>query len=249
MPVDGTWVDLGWPLGIMTVGVAAYLRRFIPRDTSEHALQEQKVLPIAHPNPGFGLAQALPYFLLAALFLVLAINTFSLDKTQQNIRPVLIAATLFVVVLVVVRQIVTLKENERLLKEQLKIHKQLEQVYEDIALRKTTLETGLTHLKDIQTRLANGDVRARASILDGDLWPLANGLNIMADRMMRSEQRQQNAQKTIKAIADLSRALEQRNNKNTFVLPASCLDASPEFHHLLLIMGLRSIPGPPPSQR
>src|SRR5258708_16222016 len=28
--VDGTWVDLGWPLGILIIGVAAYLRRFLP---------------------------------------------------------------------------------------------------------------------------------------------------------------------------------------------------------------------------
>src|SRR5262249_44016402 len=25
---DGTWVDLGWPLGLMTIGVGAYFRRF-----------------------------------------------------------------------------------------------------------------------------------------------------------------------------------------------------------------------------
>jgi hypothetical protein len=28
--VEATWIDLGWPLGMMTIGVAAYLRRFLP---------------------------------------------------------------------------------------------------------------------------------------------------------------------------------------------------------------------------
>jgi hypothetical protein len=247
VPVDGTWVDLGWPLGMMTVGVAAYLRRFLPKDIRDNVTEEKRTN--TSTQSGFGFAQLLPYLLLGVLFIALGINVFSTDKVQQGIRPVLLIATLIVVGLVVVRQIFTIQENERLLKEQMKIHKQLEQVYEDIALRKMALETGLTHLKEIQTRLANGDVRARATILDGELWPLANGLNLMADRMMRSEQRQQNIQKTIHAIADLSRALEQRGNKTNFVLPASSMDASPEFHHLLMVLGLRSVSGLPPSQR
>ena len=28
--VEATWVDLGWPLGMLTIGIAAYLRRFYP---------------------------------------------------------------------------------------------------------------------------------------------------------------------------------------------------------------------------
>jgi hypothetical protein len=239
--VDGTWPDLGWPLGMMTVGVAAYLRQFLPASIGGNSSDEQEKKRSRQLS--FGLPQAVPYLLLALLFLVLVINVFSSDKTQQNIRPVLIVVTLVVVSLVVVRQIVTILENDHLIYEQVKVHEQLEQVYQDIALRQATLEAGVANLKAVQTRLANGDVRARAALVGGDLWPLANGLNIMADRMMRSEQRQKYAEKIIQALGDLCLALEQRGGKTPFVLPASCLDAPPELQQFLLVMGV--IPSSP----
>ena len=242
--VDGTWIDLGWPLGLMAVGVAAYLRRFLPRNTTESdtsVTEEQETRRTQQFS--FGPAQAVPYLLLVVLFLVLAINVLSSDTTQQYIRPVLVVATLMVVALVIARQIVTIQENARLMHEQVKANYQLEQVYQDIAKRKADLEAGVTYLKEIQTRLANGDVRARANILSGDLWPLASGLNLMADRMMRSEQRQKYAQKIITAIGELNQALERRDGNRPFFLPASCLDAPAELHHLLLTIGLKPLPG------
>ncbi len=241
LPVDGTWVDLGWPLGMMTVGVAAYLRRFLPRNTPGSVTEEQETRGTQQFS--FGPAQAVPYLLLVVLFLVLAINVLSSDTTQQFIRPVLVVATLMVVALVIARQIVTIRENARLMHEQVKANYQLEQVYQDIAKRKADLEAGVTYLKEIQTRLANGDVRARANILSGDLWPLASGLNLMADRMMRSEQRQRYAQKIITAIGELNQALERRDGNRPFFLPASCLDAPAELHHLLRAIGLKPLPG------
>jgi hypothetical protein len=245
-PVDGIWIDLGWPLGIMTMGIAAYLRRFLPSSTpaSDQELQETETIRLRS-----GPAQAVPYLLLAVLFILLAFNVFSTDAVQQSIRPVLIVATLAVVSLVIIRQIVTIRENERLMVEQVATLKKLEMVYQGIEKSKTELEAGVTLLKEVQTRLANGDVRARASMMSGDLWPLANGLNLMADRMMRSEQQQRYAQKAIKALGDLNMALEQRDSKTRFVLPASCLDAPPEVQHLLVVMGLKATPGTPPLRR
>lgn len=234
--VDGTWPDLGWPLGMMTVGVAAYLRQFLPANISGSGSDEREKKRSRQLS--FGLPQAVPYLLLALLFLVLVINVLSSDKIQQNIRPVLVVVTLVVVCLVVARQVVTILENEHLIQEQAKVHEKLEQVYQDIALRQATLEAGVANLKAVQTRLANGDVRARAALVGGELWPLANGLNIMADRMMRSEQRQRYAQKIIQALGDLCQVLEHKGGKNPLVLPASCLDAPPELQQFLLIMGL-----------
>jgi hypothetical protein len=245
LPVDGTWVDLGWPLGMMTMGVAAYLRRFQPRNTLGSVIQDQETRRTQQFS--FGPSLAVPYLLLVLLFLVLAINVLSSDTTQQGIRPVLIVATLIVVGLVIARQIVTILENVRLMHEQVMANYKLEQVYQDIAKRKADLEAGVTYLKGIQTRLANGDMRARANIIKGDLWPLASGLNIMADRMMRSEQRQKYVQQIITVISDLSQALERSENNRPFVLPASCLYAPPELHRLLLAIGLKPLPWTPPS--
>ena len=184
--VDGTWIDLGWPLGMMVMGAAGYLRRFLPSNTRNIVTAWGTTCQRFR----FGPAQLLPYLLLVLLFLVLGSNVLSTDKTQQSIRPVLLIATLIVIGLVVVRQITTMQENEHLIQEQLDIFKKLEKVYQDVEKRKGELEEGVSHLKEIQTRLANGDVRARAQIMSGDLWPLATGLNLMADRMMRSEHNQ-----------------------------------------------------------
>jgi len=241
--VDGTWLDLGWPLGMMIMATGAYLRRFLPRSAAGSTFKER--VEDSTQRLHFGPVQLLPYLLLVVLFLVLGINVLSSDKTQQSIRPVLLVATLIVIGLVIVRQIMTMRENEGLMQEQMNTHKHLEKVYEDVEKRKTELEIGVTHLKEIQTRLANGDVRARAQIMSGNLWPLAIGLNLMADRMMRSEHNQRYAQKLVRAVGDLSVALEGRGNRGApFVLPASCLDV-PELHRLLIILGLRPAAGNP----
>lgn len=243
LPVDGNYVDLGWPFGMMIVGVAAYLRRFLPTGSMEAVTEKQDkqdVTPFSLRS-----AQIVPYLLLFVLFLVVSINIFSSDKNQLAIRPVLIIATFIVISLVIVRQIVTMLENARLIREQVTINTQLQLVYQDIDKRKSELEGGVGHLKEIQTRLANGDMLARAQIQSGDLWPLASGLNLMADRMMRSERSLKLAQKLPQAMLDLSHTLERTRDLNQFVLPASCLDGPPELNHLLRVLGLSSQPEKP----
>ncbi len=236
LPVDGTWVDLGWPLGMITVGIAAYLRRFLAVGETKPAIEEQKSRNLLTVH--FGPIQLLPYVLLGLLFLVLAINVFSFDKTQQSIRPVLVIATLIVVGLVIARQVFTALENTRLNREQIKANNQLETVYQDSATRKVRLETGVTYLKEIQTRLANGDVRARAHLSDDDLWPLATGLNLMADRLMRYEANQQQVQLLLSALSDFNQALEHTRAGQQFVLPPSC-QRIPVLHQLVYILSLR----------
>jgi hypothetical protein len=246
--VETSWMALGWPIGMMTIGVAAYLRRFLPREATINVQEEQDTFYSRQLT--FNYTQLLPYLLLIVLFIVLTINALSDTKLQESIRPVLIASACVVTGLVIIRQIITALDNIRLMKEQVTTLKQLAQVYQQMERRQTDLEAGVSYLKEIQTRLANGDVRARAQILNGDLWPLARGLNLMADRMMRSEQRQRYAQNLIKAISDLNIALERRRRRMPFVLPTSCIDAPLELNHLLQIIGLKDYPklppGPPP---
>src|SRR5205085_2927256 len=47
--VDGTWIDLGWPFGMMIIGIAAYLRRFLP-NTSSEAIEQR----VRHQNERLG---------------------------------------------------------------------------------------------------------------------------------------------------------------------------------------------------
>ena len=244
--MEGTWIDLGWPLGMMAMGVAAYLRRFLPVSPTksfEHGLKRRAgLLP-------FGPAQILPYFLLVVLLCVLIFNVLSSNSTQQSIRPVLVLATMIEVGLVLARQLLTLRDNAQLVLKQTATLQELGRVNQSIAERNTLLEAGITHLKEIQTRLANGDVRARARVMEGELWPLATGLNLMADRMMRSERNQSHAQEIAKAVEDLNQEMERKRNEMPMVIPASCLHI-PELHHLLLSLGMKSPSRPPqpPSQ-
>ena len=251
--VDGTWIDLGWPFGMMIMGVAAYLRRYLPGTSAE--IIEQRVRR-GNERASFGLAQVVPYLLLAVLFIVLAINVLSKDATQGSNRPVLVFTTLLVVGLLIARQILTQLDNERLAQRQgvaldrLEVaNSRVEEQARMITERNMTLEEGIAHLKEVQAQLANGNLRARARMVRGELLPLAGSLNLMADRMAHFEQTEQRTQKLSRALAELSATLEHYHVGTRFVVPVSC-NEFPEIHRLLLAMGLRQSMAntPQPSQ-
>jgi hypothetical protein len=240
--VEGTWVDLGWPLGLITIGLAVYLRRFLPL-TSED--QIEKRLRRRAERFTFGPEQFVPYILLGVLFVVLVLNIISTDPGQRDIRPILLIATLGVVGLVVIRQILTQLENERLARrqadalERLEVaNRRVEEQAHMIAERNAALEMGVTHLKDVQARLANGNLRARARLSSGELLPLAASLNLMADRLMRLEQTDIYSQRLTRALAELSIAIERYRKGAPFMIPVSCNDFT-EINQLLLALGLK----------
>lgn len=235
--VEGNWVDLGWPLGMMTLGVAAYLRCTLPA-TSQEVL-EQRLKQRAR-RLSFEPAQLLPYLLVVGLFCILLFNVLSRDEGQMSIRSVLVVAAMLVIVLVLIRQVLTIVDNARLLHRQNATLQELARLNQSVTDRNTLLEAGITHLKETQTRLANGDVRTRASITNGELWPLAVGLNLMADRMMRMERGLAQAQKLSKVVGDLSLALTRARSGDKFVLPPSSIDF-PEVYTLLEALGLKGV--------
>jgi hypothetical protein len=236
---EGGWNDLGWPLGMMLLGVAAYLRCSLPatpKAVLEQRLKQSKRTFLFEP------AQSLPYLSVVGLFCMLIFNVLTNDPSQMSIRPVFVIATMIVIGLVLARQILTLFDNAQLLLIQQSTLQKLENLNQSVMDRNELLEAGVTHLKDIQTRLANGDVRARASITSGELWPLAVGLNLMADRMMRIERNQVQMQNLAKVIDDLSQAFARMHSGGQFVLPPSSLDF-PEIHRLLIALGLKVTSG------
>ncbi len=243
--VDGTWVDLGWPLGLLTVGIAATVRRFLPVLPKERQGTGQDVVPM---KSRLGLGNLTIYGLVCLLFCVLCINIFSTDKAQIQQRPVLLISVLIIVALVVTRQIVTILENYRLVSRQAAVLQQLEQVNRRmeeqghmIAQRNIDLEQGIAHLKEVQAQLANGNTRARAQIRSGELLSLAGSFNLMADRLVRTEGVDNYLQRLTKALSDLSMALEQQRMGNPFRLPPSCREF-PEIRRLLLAMGVSETP-------
>jgi hypothetical protein len=237
--VEATWIDLGWPLGMMTIGVAAYLRRFLPATSAE--VIEQRMEDSAERQT-IGIARFVPYILLALLFLVLSLNVLSTNSGQFAIRPILLAATMGVVALVVTRQIFTLWENARLVRQQAeslsdleRANKRIEEQTRQIADHNAELERGIVHLKDIQAQMANGNLRVRANLTSGALLPLAGSLNLMADRLMRLGQTNIYMHRLLRALDELSVAFERQAAGAPLVVPESCNEFI-EINRLLLSM-------------
>ena len=242
--VEATWVDLGLPFGMMTIGVAALLRRFLPVTPKE--VIEQRVKYQAE-QVSFGLPQYLPYMLLSFLFFVLSLNVLSSDSNQLAIRPVLLLATLGVVGLVVIRQVLTLLDNARLTRQQAEsledlqvANQRIEEQSRIMAIHNAELEHGIEHLKDVQASLANGNVRARARLTSGALLPLAASLNLMAERLIRLWQTSLHAQYLVTALGDLCNALDNHWKGERLVIPDSCGDLI-EIHRLLRSMRIDTL--------
>ncbi len=224
--VEATWIDLGWPLGMMTMGAAAYLRRYLPATTPE-AIEERMQQQVERSI--FSPAQLLPYVLLAFLLFVLTLNIFATDPMQAAIRPVLLLATLSVVALVVIRQILTLRDNAVLARQQAetldgleRANKRIAEQSHAIAQHNLELEHGIDHLKDVQANLANGNLRIRARLDSGALLPLAASLNLMAERLTRLWQINAQAQRLSNALRDLSLALDKHWSGEPLTIPESC---------------------------
>jgi hypothetical protein len=240
--VDGTWVDLGWPLGLLIVGAAASLRRFFPLSPEEDRAKHISVADNIQSR--LGLRNLAIYGLVAILFFVLCLNIFSADPAKIQQRPVLVLSVLIIVALVVVRQIATIMENNRLADRQAYVLEQLEQANQRmeeqarmIAQRNADLEHGITHLKEVHAQIANGNMRARVQINSGDLLPLAGSFNLMADRLSRSDQADTYLRRQTKLLNDLSSALENHHTDQPVTISSSYKEF-PEIKRLLFALGL-----------
>jgi hypothetical protein len=251
--VEATWLDLGWPLGMMTMGIAAYVRRFLPATSAEVIAQrmEQQFEQTAS-NP----FQFLPYGLLGLLLLALTLDVLASDSRQQAIRPVLLFTTLSVVALVVVRQILMLRDNIRLTERQAEAlerledaNRRVEEQARQIAEHNAELERGIEHLRTVHAHLANGHLNARATLRSGALMPLAGSLNLLAERLMRLGQAHLQIQHLLTALGDLSVALEHFMAGEPFVMPPSC-EAHMEIRRLLVVLRMKGVTlVPPPTKR
>jgi methyl-accepting chemotaxis protein len=239
------WIVIGWPVGLMLMGVAAYLRSFLP-STSSEALQQR--IHRQAQRSSFGPVQSIPYILLATLLAMLASNIFSNDPNQRSNRPVLVFATLVVVALVILRQILTQLDNERLTRQQAVVldyletaNNQIEEQAQKIAERNGILEQDIMYLKEVHARLANGNLRARARLTrftSSDLMPLAQSFNLMADRLIHFEDSEQRLQNLCIALDDTILALEKYRMGKPFIMPPSCTN-SPEICRFLLAAGFQ----------
>ena len=237
--VAGTWIDLGWPLGMMMIGVAAFLRRFLPATPIE--VIEERMDRVSERSV-FSFSRFVPYILLSLLFLALTANVLSSNSDQVAIRPVLLFSTMCVVALVVARQLLTLWENARLAERQAealedleRANQRIEQQSRHITEHNAELERGIAHLKHVQAQLANGNLQARAELAGGALLPLAGSLNLMAERLMRLGQASIYTQRLFRSLGELSIALERAAAGAPFVVPPSCREFV-EINRLLVAL-------------
>jgi hypothetical protein len=201
--VEGSWSDLGWPLGLMAIGVATYLRRFLPRSS----IEEKEKPRIRRLNTR--LAQALPYFLLCMLFLVLAINVLSTDQTQQNIRPVLITATFIVIGLLIARQVVTIRENELLVLKTQKLVEleamEIKRQQEQLAVSEQ-IQEGIQHiLTTLNQVVTHSDFGMRVPLKQENiLWRVGRSINNLLSRLQGFKQSQEELKKTHAVAAEVA---------------------------------------------
>lgn len=240
--VEATWIDMGWPLGMMTIGVAALLRRYLPA-TPAYVVEERVERNTLHNL--FSPTQFIPYILLGLLLLALTLNALSADPGQLAIRPVLLIATMSVVALVVARQIFTMWENARLARDQAealvdlsRANQRVADQAQEISEHSAELERGIVHLKDVQAQLANGNLRARANLNSGALLPLAGSLNLMAERLMRLGQMNLYTQRLMRALGDFCLALEHHAPGTQLVVPSTCTEFT-EINRIILTLQTR----------
>jgi hypothetical protein len=240
--VDGTWVDLGWPLGLLIVGAAASLRRFFPLSQREEQAKHVAVAGVIQNR--LGLRNLAIYVLVAVLFFVLCLNIFSSDPATIQQRPVLVISVLIIVALVVIRQIATILENYRLADRQDAVlgelalaNQHMEEQSRMITQRNADLEKGITHLKEVHAQIANGNMRTRAQINSGDLLPLAGSFNLMVERLSRNDRADDYLRRLTKLLNDLSVALERHRADQPLMISPSYKEF-PEIQRLLLALGL-----------
>ena len=241
--VEATWIDLGWPMGMMIIGVAAALRRFLPSTPQPLSMEQQENRPgESSLNP----LTFVPYCLLVLLFVALAFDILSTDAGQVAVRPVLLFATFAVVVLVIVRQIVIIRENVLLTEQQAEAledlemaNRRVEEQARQISEHNAELERGIAHLVDVQASLANGNLHARAHLTKGVLISLAGSLNIMAERLMRLGEATAYARRLTKALNEVSAIFEHAAATGSRItIPESCAELV-EIHRLLVALGMK----------
>ncbi|MBE3559270.1 MAG: hypothetical protein IMW89_08600, partial [Ktedonobacteraceae bacterium] len=200
----GTFQDILWPLSMSLVGLAAIE---YPRSHAREQEQAERAFsarfPLSAGNHTGRLAQ-LTMIIQTILPFVLALGTCALLLTvvapqggEILVQADLIALALIIVV--VIRQSLTLMENNRLTmqirgelvisRRELQVSRREADEAARAALEKRVLEEGVATLRSVHARVARGDFAARAPTIAGPLLPIAVSLNLMLDRLKALSER------------------------------------------------------------
>jgi hypothetical protein len=217
----GTLQDVLWPLSMMLVGLAAIE---YPRSIAHEQEMEARngnaapSLRSTSRTSQIGLTlQTIAPFILALVTCATLLTVIAPRGGGVLIQADVVALTLFIIV--VIRQALTLMENNRLtmqMRGELVISRRELQVTRreaDEATRtvqeKRVLEEGVATLREIHARVARGDFAARASTVPGPLLPIAISLNLMLDRLSSMTQRSARYEQLVQESRTLQVAVER----------------------------------------
>jgi hypothetical protein len=200
----GTLQDVLWPLSMLLIGLAAIeYPRSVAHEQEQDARSSNSALVASSFSSASRVSQIVPIIqTISPFILVLTTCAILLTVVAPLGGVVLIQAdvvALTLILIVVIRQALTLIENNRLtmqMRGELVISRRELQVTRreaDEATRtaqeKRILEEGVAVLREIHARVARGDFAARAPTVSGPLLPIAVSLNLMLDRLSAMSQR------------------------------------------------------------
>jgi hypothetical protein len=97
---------------------------------------------------------------------------------------------------------------------------ELEAAYKTLTEQKQGLEEDIQHLQQVYTRVVNGDYGARAHLEGRILWPLAQALNTMLDRLGKALLQGQRLAKLEGEVRQLAESLERGRRGMPWAWPA-----------------------------
>jgi hypothetical protein len=123
------------------------------------------------------------------------------------------------VLIIIVRQALTLIENNRLTmqmrgelvisRRELQVTKREADEASRSAQEKRVLEEGIALLREVHARVARGDIAARAPTVPGPLLPIAISLNLMLDRLSSLSERGSRYDQIVQDCRALQLAIER----------------------------------------
>lgn len=198
----GTLQDVLWPLSMMLIGLAAieYPRSIAHEQEQTARAGNVAAASLRAPSRSSQISltsQTIAPFILALITCATLLTVVAPRGGSTLIQADVIALAL--IIIVVIRQALTLIENNRLTmqmrgelvisRRELQVSRREADEATRTAQEKRILEDGVAVLRGIHARVARGDFAARAPTVPGPLLPIAVSLNLMLDRLSSMSQR------------------------------------------------------------
>ncbi|GCE23035.1 hypothetical protein [Dictyobacter kobayashii] len=205
---SGTLLDLLWPLSLLLVGWAAieHPRSVAREQLQENAAQVDPLLTVNRFSSIISTLQTIVPFILVLLTCAVLLTIVAPRNASSLLQADICA--LLLVLIVIVRQAMTLTENNRLTRQmrgelvisrrELQVTRRGADVAAQLATERQALEQALQELQEAQAQVAKGNFNVHVSSLPGALLPLGLSFNLMIDRL-----------KTLAQQVTFSRQLQQ----------------------------------------